>query len=186
MRAADRLEAGFGQAVMKHLALSNQILQGSGHVLDGHLRIDAMLVEQVNAVGSQAPQLGLDHLPDVFGPAVSSTASLTRLLIDVEAELGGHYDPMANALKGLADDFLRKEGAIGLGGIEQRDAETHRAPDEGDGHASVGAASVQVVHRLRAAAGMPLTAQPDREDLSGPRRRRVADRAPGAGPRAAA
>ena len=98
MRAADRLQAGLGQAVVKHLALRDQILDGPGHVLDGHLRIDAMLVEQVDAVGAQTPQLGLDHLPDVFGPAVRSTAALARLRIDVEAELGGDDDAVADAL----------------------------------------------------------------------------------------
>ena len=133
MRAADRLQPRLGQAVMKHLALGNQVFHRPGHVLDGHLRVDAMLVEQVDAVGSQAPQLGLDHLPNVFGPAVPPSASLARLRIDVEAELGGYDDPIADALQRLADDFLGHEGAIGLGGVEQRDAQIRGPSDEGDG-----------------------------------------------------
>ena len=43
---------------LQDLALGDQVLDRAGHVLDGHLRIDPMLVEQVDVVGSQAPQLG--------------------------------------------------------------------------------------------------------------------------------
>ena len=168
MRAAHRLQAGFGQTVLEHLALRRQGLHGPGHVFDGHLRIDAMLVKQVDAVSAQPSQLGVHHLPDVFGPAVQSTTSLPGLRIDVKAELGGHDDPTANALQGLAEDFLRHEGAIDLGGVEQRDAQIHRPADEGYGRNSVRAAGVQIVHRLRAAAGVPLDAHPDRKDLERP------------------
>ena len=62
VRAADRLHAGLGQAEVLDLALADQFLHRAGHVLDRHVRIDAVLVEQVDAVGPQPLERRLDHL----------------------------------------------------------------------------------------------------------------------------
>ena len=37
---------------MQHLALGHQVLDRTGHVFDRHLRVHAMLVQQVDAVGT--------------------------------------------------------------------------------------------------------------------------------------
>ena len=49
VRAADRLHSGLGQAEVPDLALLDQILHRSRHVLDRHVRVDAVLVEEVDA-----------------------------------------------------------------------------------------------------------------------------------------
>ena len=54
MRAADRLRARLGEAEVLHLALLDQLLDRAGDVFDRHVRVDAMLIEQVDAVGPQA------------------------------------------------------------------------------------------------------------------------------------
>ena len=72
----------------------NQFLDGTGHVLNGHGGIDAVLVEQVDVVGSQTLQGSFGHFLDVLGAAVEFAGGLA-VGVDVEAKLGGNDDPLA-------------------------------------------------------------------------------------------
>jgi hypothetical protein len=54
--AADRAGAGLGQADVADLALGDQAGQGAGGLLDGRVRVDPVLVVQVNVVGAQPCQ----------------------------------------------------------------------------------------------------------------------------------
>lgn len=54
VRASDSLQARLGEPEMQNLALGDEILDRAGDVFDRHPRVDAVLVEQVNAVGAQA------------------------------------------------------------------------------------------------------------------------------------
>ena len=47
---ADRLHARLGEAEVLDLALPDQLLHRPGHVLDRHVRVDAVLIEQVDDV----------------------------------------------------------------------------------------------------------------------------------------
>ncbi len=49
VRAADRLHARFGKAEVLHLACLNQFLHRSRHVFDRHVRVNAVLIEQIDA-----------------------------------------------------------------------------------------------------------------------------------------
>src|SRR3954467_12198213 len=53
MCAADRLHAGCGQAEVLDLSFSDQLLDRAGHVLDRNLRVHAVLIEDVDAIGSE-------------------------------------------------------------------------------------------------------------------------------------
>ena len=53
VRAANRGRCGFRQPEVDHLAFGDQVLHGAGDVFDRYLGIDAVLVEQVDAVGTQ-------------------------------------------------------------------------------------------------------------------------------------
>ena len=75
MRAADRLHAGFRQAEVLDLAFLDQILHRARDILDRHVRVDAVLIEQIDHVGLEPLQRGLGDLLDVLRPAVQ-----TRLL----------------------------------------------------------------------------------------------------------
>jgi len=57
---------------MLHLARVDQLLHRARHVLDRHLRVDPMLVEQVDGVGLEPPQRGVGDLLDVLRPAVET------------------------------------------------------------------------------------------------------------------
>ncbi len=63
VRAADGLRAGLGQAEMPDLAFADQILHRARHVLDRHVRVDAVLVEQIDDVGPEPLERGLGDLP---------------------------------------------------------------------------------------------------------------------------
>ena len=54
--AADRGGAGLGQPDVADLALGDELRQGADGVLDGGLRIDAVLVVQIDVVGAQPLQ----------------------------------------------------------------------------------------------------------------------------------
>jgi hypothetical protein len=54
--AADRLGAGFGQADVQDLALGDQLGERADGFLDRRVGVDAVLVVEVDAVGSEALQ----------------------------------------------------------------------------------------------------------------------------------
>ena len=55
--------------------------------------------------------------PDALRPAVQPVRA-----VDLEAELGGDGDLVADRCEGLADQFLVDVGAVDFRGVEERDA----------------------------------------------------------------
>ena len=131
MGAAERLDAGLRHAEVLHLALRDEVLDGPGDVLDRHVRIDAMLVEEVDGFDAQSLERSLDGLPDMLGPAADAPI-LAGLEINVEAELGGDDDLVPERPQRFADDFFVGEGAVDLGRVEEGHAAVHRSADQGD------------------------------------------------------
>ena len=76
MRAADSLDASFGESEVLHLALLNQILHRSGDVFDRYIRVDPMLVEQVDDIHLEPLEGPLDGLLDVLRLAVEARCAL--------------------------------------------------------------------------------------------------------------
>jgi hypothetical protein len=74
-----------------HLARGDQFLDGAGHVLDRDVRIDAVLVQQIDRVAAQAAERGVHDGADVLRPAVQA-ALLAGGRVDVESELGREHD----------------------------------------------------------------------------------------------
>ena len=66
----------------------NQILDGAGDILDRHVRIDAVLIEQVDTVGLQPLEGRLGDFADVLRAAVHS-GLLARRGIDGESRGSG-------------------------------------------------------------------------------------------------
>jgi hypothetical protein len=89
MRAAHGLRCGFGHAEMPDLARLDQFLDGSSDIFDRHIRVDAMLVEQVYVFGVQPFKRGVTDGPDIIRSAIH-TRHLT--IDDHEAELRRDYD----------------------------------------------------------------------------------------------
>ena len=111
---------------MPDLALGDQLPDGPGHVLHRHVGIDAVLVEEVDAVGAQPLERGFEDRADLLGPAIQAAGTGA---VQVEAELGGDHHLVADGLERLADHFFILVGAIDLGGIEEGDAAVERGAD---------------------------------------------------------
>ena len=68
--ATNGLRTRFGQAKVLHLAFAYEFLDGAGHVFDRHVRIYAVLIEQIDGVDLEAREGSLGHLSDVLGPTI--------------------------------------------------------------------------------------------------------------------
>src|SRR5580704_16080046 len=103
---------------MPDLALADEALDRAGNVLDRHVRINTMLIEQVDGIDLQALQRGLGDLPYMLRPAVEALL-LARVRIDGEPEFSSNDDFSAERGQRLADKFFISKGAVDFGGIEE-------------------------------------------------------------------
>lgn len=131
MGAAEGLDARFRHAEMLHLALSDQLPDHAGHILDGDCGIDPVLIEQVDSLDAEAAQRAIDSLVDPFGAAARASV-FAGGEIDVEAELGGDDDLIAERAQRFADHLFVGERAVDLRRIEEGHAALHRSPDQSD------------------------------------------------------
>jgi hypothetical protein len=69
VRAADGLGGRFGHAEVLDLAGLDEVLDRARDVLDGHLRVDSVLVAEVDGLDAEPPQRAVDHLLDDLGTA---------------------------------------------------------------------------------------------------------------------
>jgi hypothetical protein len=129
MRAAEVLHARLGQPEVAHLAGLDQLLDRGCDILDRDVRIDAVLVEQVDVVGAEPAQRVVDAPSDRHRPAVRPGRRSGR---ELEAELRGDDNLVAEGLERLADDLLVVERPVDLRGVEERDAAFDRCADQGD------------------------------------------------------
>ena len=135
VRPADGVDPGFGQADVADLALGDQLGEGADDLLDRRVRVDPVLVVQVDVVGVEPAQRSFDGDADVLGAAVGPDSAGVRH----EPELGGEHHLVAAALEGAADEFLVGVGAVDLGGVDQGDAEVEGPVDGADGFGVVAA-----------------------------------------------
>src|SRR5258706_2412233 len=70
VRATDRLYTSLGKSKVLNLARLNQILHRSRHLFDRHVRVNAVLIERIDDIGSESFERGLGDLLDVLWPAV--------------------------------------------------------------------------------------------------------------------
>jgi hypothetical protein len=88
------------------LAGLDKVLDRAGDVLDGHLRVDAVLVVEVDGVDAEPVQRAVDDLFDDLGPAGDPPLRFAFDGIDVPAELGGDHDLALVRGERLTDEFL--------------------------------------------------------------------------------
>jgi threonine dehydrogenase-like Zn-dependent dehydrogenase len=73
VRAADRVRGGFGEAEVADLAGRDELGDSPGNVLDRDVRVDAVLVEQVDRVDPQPAQRRVGDPRDLLRAASSPT-----------------------------------------------------------------------------------------------------------------
>src|SRR6516164_1225989 len=111
---------------MPDLAFPDQVPDRPGRILDWHVRVDAVLIEEIDAVGFEPLERGLGNLPDALRPAVQPGGGVAIL----EAKLRGDHDLVAERSQGFADKFLVRERAVGLRGVEEGYAALDGRPDQ--------------------------------------------------------
>jgi hypothetical protein len=109
VRAANGLRAGLGQAEMLNFPIGDQLLDRARHVLDWHVRVNAMLVEEVDGLDTQPLQPRVAHLADVLGPTIEARLLLS-LRVDIEAELCRNHHLVSERSKRFTDHFLIGKG----------------------------------------------------------------------------
>ena len=70
--APDGLRADLGQPEVRDLAGVDELPDGTSDVFDRHIRVDAVLVEQVDAICAQPYEHGVHDVADVVGTAVET------------------------------------------------------------------------------------------------------------------
>ena len=91
--ATDRLHACFGQPEVLDLAFANQVLHRTRDILDRHIRVDAMLIEEIDSVGFETRERCVSHFADMRRAAVE--ARLFAVL-ELEPELGRNHHVIAD------------------------------------------------------------------------------------------
>ena len=132
--AANRFHAGLGKSEVLDLAGLDEFLDGAGHVFDGHVGIDAMLIEKVDGVDLEALERAFDGLLDVGGLAIQARGAWAMIgTAEIETELGGDHDFVAIGSERFADELFVEERAVDFGGVEEGDAAVEGGVEEG-GH----------------------------------------------------
>ena len=96
--AADDVDASLGEAEVTDLAGVDEVLDSTGDVLDRHVGVDAVLVEQVDPLGVEPLQGVLGGGADVLGAAVQAGGAAA---VVGEAELGGDHHVVPDSARAL-------------------------------------------------------------------------------------
>src|SRR5690348_12100873 len=116
---------------MLDLTLGDEVANRAGHVLDRYVRIDPMLVQQIDGFNAEPFQGAFDGLADVLRPAVHS-ADAPRLRVDVEAELRRNHDLVTERAQRFPDHLFILEGSVDFGGVEEGHAAFDGVADQLD------------------------------------------------------
>ena len=156
MRPPDGLHARLGKSEVLDLAFADQVLDRTGDIFDRHVRVDAMLIEQIDDAGLPSLERGFIHLFDVLGTAVKAPLRAV-FRIDIEAELGCDDHLIAERGQRLAHQLFVRERAIDFGGVEEGNPSFERRPDERD--------SFLLIYRGTVAIAQAHATQPDGRNL---------------------
>src|SRR6185437_2467485 len=119
---------------MPYLPLLDKILHRAGNIFHRHIRIDAMLIEQVDYAGFEALQSSVGDGSDPFRRTIQTLARYSIF----EAELRSNNDLVANRSERLANKFFICERAVSFRSIEERHAAVIGSANQLDGFAFVG------------------------------------------------
>ena len=133
---------------MPDLTLGDEVADGPGDVFDRYVRVDPVLVEQIDAVGPQSLEHLVDDLADVVWSAVQSSR------FELETEFRGQHDLVADRFERFADQGLVRQGPVRLSGVEERHSLVVGASDEVD--------AVLDVDRVAVVGAEAHAAEPDR------------------------
>ncbi len=132
VRTADGLGGRLGQSEVCHFPRVAQLLHGSGDILDRDVRVDPVLIEEIDALGLQARQHGVHDFADVFRATIETAGALAGLRVDVPAELRRNHHAVSDRRERLADECFVRKRSVRLGGVEEGDAAIESRANEID------------------------------------------------------
>ena len=153
VRSSDRAGRRLGHAEVLDLAGLDEFLDRAGDVLDSHVRVDAVLVVEVDGVHAEPLHRAVDDLLDHLGPAGDPASRLALDGIDVPAELGRDHHLVLVRGERLAHQLLVGVRTVDLGGVEEGHPAVHSGADQRD--------HLLPVRLVAVAAGHAHAAQPD-------------------------
>jgi len=119
-----------GVADVADLARRDQVVEGREGLLDRGHRVRGVQLVQVDVVGLEPGERLLHGGPDVAAPALRAGRRAIPHIGALVPPLGGEHHLVAAALERLAERALRTAVlAVGVGGVEQRDALVERRAD---------------------------------------------------------
>src|SRR5579871_3092777 len=140
MCAPNRLYGRFREPKMLHLAFVDQLSYRTGNVFDRNVRIDAMLIKEIDNVGPEPTQRRLSHLPDVLRAAI--LAHWFSVGIQFEAELGCDHNSGTRWRESFTHQIFVGEGAVGFRCIEKCHAQVDGFPNQRDSRLSIDSGSI--------------------------------------------
>src|SRR6266566_9213149 len=118
MRASDTIDAGFGQTEITHLARANQLRHRAYGFFDRCLRIDPMLIIEIDAIHTEPAQARFARLLHILRFAVDA-AKPWRIRVAQDSELCRDDNTMAFAANAASEQLLIRVRTINVGGIEE-------------------------------------------------------------------
>ena len=113
------------------LSLRVQVLQCLPKIILVHLfHPDVVQLQKIDVIGRESLERGLRGQADGFRPEIlgdfTLAASLLSVIHEIVADFRRDDDLVALSAEGLGDEFLAAPVSIGIGGIEQCDAQIER------------------------------------------------------------
>src|SRR5206468_10189063 len=91
MSPMDRLCSCFGQAKVLHFTLLDQFLHRPSDVFDRHVRINAMLVEQIDGIDFESLERRIGDLFDMLRSAIQAWRSLHPSRIELRIKIKAEF-----------------------------------------------------------------------------------------------
>src|SRR5438034_6868175 len=131
LRATDGIGAGFGQTEIAHVAATNQLGHRAYGFFDRRLRIDPMLIIEIDAINAEPAQARFACLPHVLRFAVNA-AKTWRIRVAQDSELRRDDNAMAFAANSASEQLLIGVRTINVGGIKKSNPKVDCAIDSGE------------------------------------------------------
>ena len=112
------LDAHFQRGQSVNLALTDQLLDSSGHVLNRNRGGDPVLVEQVDDFYIESLERCFCDCSDMIGSAAQ--VRLRTIGVNQKSELGGNHHPVADRCERFPDKNLVRLSPVALGGVKER------------------------------------------------------------------
>src|SRR5262245_13482103 len=122
VRATNRLRSRFRKTEMLNLTFLNQRLHCSRHIFNWHVRINTVLIKQIDDLDPESLETAFSDMLDVLWPTIQPHPSRLSVGLKFEPELGGDHHLLAEGSEGFAYELFVCERSVNFSGVEECDA----------------------------------------------------------------